>query len=143
MLYKIILFFFELVKKILLNKYSTPQAQSRLPISLRCKGRYSLEFVWLGWKVGVDGKIREEIKNECVWLGEERGLGGENGGPTKIQSSLNGEREREREREWWNYQSTDNPPTQLCNVDFLLLLFCFFFFLVFCHFNFHVWLKYY
>ena len=44
----------------------------------------------------VDGKIREEIKNECVWLGEERGVGGENGGPTKIQSSLNGERERER-----------------------------------------------
>ena len=49
--------------------------------------------------MGVDGKIREEIKNECVWLGEERGLGGENGGPTKIKSSLNGERERERERE--------------------------------------------
>ena len=127
MLYKIILFFFELVKKILLNKYSTPQAQSRLPISLRCKGRYSLEFVWLGWKVGVDGKIREEIKNECVWLGEERGLGGENGGPTKIQSSLNGERERERELDEITNLLTILPHNYVTLISFFLFFVSFFF----------------
>ena len=127
MLYKIILFFFELVKKILLNKYSTPQAQSRLPISLRCKGRYSLEFVWLGWKVGVDGKIREEIKNECVWLGEERGLGGENGGPTKIQSSLNGEREREREIDEITNLLTILPHNYVTLISFFFFFVSFFF----------------
>ena len=77
--------------------------------------------------MGVDGKIREEIKNECVWLGEERGLGGENGGPTKIQSSLNGEREREREIDEITNLLTILPHNYVTLISFFFFFVSFFF----------------